>query len=82
MPTKDTTNTPFKSSTRKEKCPSISVIVPNVVPLTRTPAPITGSPVSSFTTPETVAVWAKVAAVEQIHNNPTISFRTNQNVTV
>lgn len=42
----------------KENLPSKSVIVPLVVPATTTDAPITGSPVASFTTPvQVVDYW-------------------------
>ena len=57
--------------------PSISVTVPFVVPFIITFAPITGSPVGSFTTPVTVICWAKTET--DIHK-PAISINSALNL--
>ena len=43
--------------------PSTSVIVPFVVPLIMTLAPMTGSPCESRTVPETALIWALNKAI-------------------
>ena len=49
---------PLVGTLERENLPFKSVIVPLVVPLTNTLAPITGSPVKSVTVPEIVLFWA------------------------
>ena len=43
----------------RTKCPLASVMVPLVVPFSRTVAPMMGSPAGSVTVPLTLTLWAK-----------------------
>ena len=58
------------TGTFSENLPSISVIVPVVVPFTETLAPIIVSPVASLTIPETVREFCCVTVTPVFNSDP------------
>ena len=62
------------TGTFNENLPSISVIVPVVVPFTDTLAPIIVSPVASLTTPEIVRELCWATASPSFEANPFSAF--------
>ena len=54
----ETVRVPSAGTSDRTNLPSMSVAAPTVVPFTITPAPITGEPVSSVTTPDIDRFWA------------------------
>ena len=58
----------FRSATLMEKRPSMSVMVPLVVPFSAMLAPISGSP-AEVTTPEMVFDWANTELLQATKSN-------------